>query len=76
MAKLFEENYIGNLKLKNRIVMSAMDLGFTNDGTINDKFIAFYEERARGGVGFIVIGGCFPEYRGRVWKSIIALDTD
>ena len=76
MSKLFEENYIGNLKLKNRIVMSAMDLGFTNEGTINDKFVAFYEERARGGVGLVVIGGCFPEYRGRVWKSIIALDTD
>lgn len=76
MSKLFEENFIGRLKLKNRITMSAMDLGFTSDGTINDKFIAFYEERARGGAGLIVIGGCYPEVRGRVWKSIIALDKD
>lgn len=76
MSSLFEENMIGSLVLKNRIVMSAMDLGFTSDGTINDKFIAFYEERARGGVGFVVIGGCYPEVRGRVWKSIIALDGD
>lgn len=76
MKKIFEENYIGALKLKNRLTMSAMDLGFTNDGSINDKFIEFYEERARGGVGMIVIGGCYPEYRGRVWKSIIGLDDD
>lgn len=76
MTKLFDENYVGSLKLKNRITMSAMDLGFSNDGTINDKFIDFYEERAKGGVGMIVIGGCYPEYKGRVWKSIIALDKD
>ena len=76
MSMLFEESHIGNLKLKNKIAMSAMDLGFTNDGTIDDKFMAFYEERARGGVGLIVIGGCYPEIRGRVWKSIVALDDD
>ncbi len=56
--------------------MSAMDMGFTNDGTINDKFIDFYEARAKGGAGLIVIGGCFPEMRGRVWKSIISLEND
>lgn len=76
MSKLFDENYIGVVKLKNRLTMSAMDLGFSNDGTINDQFIEFYEERARGGVAMIVIGGCYPEYRGRVWKSIIGLDND
>lgn len=76
MTKIFEDNYIGTLKLKNRLTMSAMDLGFSNDGSINEKFISFYEARARGGIGMIVIGGCYPEYRGRVWKSIIALDKD
>lgn len=76
MNKLFEEIYIGSLKLKNRIAMSAMDIGFTSDGTLNDKFIEFYKVRAQGGVGLIVIGGCYPEIRGRVWKSIIALDND
>ena len=29
--------------------MSAMDLGFTSDGTINDRIINFYIERAKGG---------------------------
>ena len=37
--------------------MSAMDLGFTSDGTINDRIINFYIERAKGGVGLIVVGG-------------------
>ncbi len=64
------------MPLKNRIIMSAMDLGFTSDGTINDRIINFYVERAKGGVGLIVVGGCYPEMNGRVWKSIIGLDSD
>ena len=56
--------------------MSAMDLGFTSDGTINDQIINFYIERAKGGVGLIVVGGCYPEMNGKVWKSIIGLDKD
>ncbi|ODS31573.1 MAG: 2,4-dieonyl-CoA reductase, FMN-linked [Candidatus Scalindua rubra] len=76
MSKLFEPVKIGNLKIKNRLAMSAMDLGFTSDGFINERFIDFYIERARGGVGLIVVGGCYPEMTGKVWKSIIGLDKN
>jgi 2,4-dienoyl-CoA reductase (NADPH2) len=76
MSKLFDKIHIGQMTLKNRIIMSAMDLGFTSDGTINDQIINFYVERAKGGVGFIVVGGCYPEMNGKVWKSIIGLDRD
>ena len=76
MSKLFAPIKIGSLEIKNRLAMSAMDLGFTSDGSINKRFIDFYLERARGGVGLIVIGGCYPEMTGKVWKSIIGLDKD
>lgn len=76
MSKLFSKINIGRMTLKNRIIMSAMDLGFTSDGTINDQIIHFYKERAKGGVGCIVVGGCYPEMNGKVWKSIIGLDRD
>ena len=76
MSKLYEPIKIGNIKVKNRLAMSAMDLGFTSDGFINERFIDFYVERARGGVGLIVVGGCYPEMNGKVWKSIIGLDKD
>lgn len=76
MSKLYEPIKIGNIKIKNRLAMSAMDLGFTSDGFINERFIDFYIERARGGVGLIVVGGCYPEIAGKVWKSIIGLDKD
>ncbi len=76
MSTLFEKTNIGQMPLKNRIIMSAMDLGFTSDGAINDRIINFYAERAKGGVGLIVVGGCYPEMNGKVWKSIIGLDND
>lgn len=76
MSKLFDTIQIGQITPKNRIMMSAMDLGFTTDGAINDRIIDFYRERAQGGVGFIVVGGCYPEMNGKVWKSIIGLDKD
>ena len=45
---------IGNLKVKNRIVMSAMGTLMSNrDGTFSEAEIAYFEERARGGTGTI-----------------------
>ncbi len=76
MKRLFEKVKIGSLELKNRIAMSAMDLGLTANGCVNDRLIDFYVERAKGGVGLIVVGGCYPELNGKVWKSIISLEND
>lgn len=76
MVGLFDPINIGTLTLKNRLVMTAMDLGYSNDGLVNDRFIDFYTERADGGTGLIVVGGCYPERNGKVWKSILGLDDD
>lgn len=52
---LFSPIRVGNVMLKNRIVMSAMDTCyFSVDGTVTPKAVAHYLERARGGVGMIV----------------------
>lgn len=37
--------------------MTAMHLNYTPAGEVTDRFIDFYRARARGGVGFIIIGG-------------------
>lgn len=56
---LFEPTKIGNIKLKNRIAMSAMGTGFANhDGTASDRIIRYYEERAKGGAGLIFTEIC------------------
>ncbi len=62
---LFSPLKIRTLELKNRIVMTAMHLGYTPEGEVTDRLVDFYEERARGGVGLIIVGGCpIDEYGG------------
>ncbi len=57
ISKLFEPIQIGPVSLDNRVVMTAMHLNYTPTGDVTDRFIDFYRARARGGVGFIIIGG-------------------
>ena len=54
--RLFEPITIRGLSIPNRIVMPSMGLGYTEDYSFNDRFRAFYRERARGGVGLMTIG--------------------
>jgi 2,4-dienoyl-CoA reductase (NADPH2) len=54
--KLFEPITINHLTIKNRIVMPAMALAYTEDYTFSSRFKAFYLERAKGGVGLMIIG--------------------
>lgn len=53
--KLFTPGKIGNVEIKNRIVMPPMMLGFGQfDGTPTETMMNYYEERAIGGAGLIV----------------------
>lgn len=56
--KLFEEVNIGLLRLKNRVVMAPMNTGGLNnsDGSLSQRAIDYYTERAKGGVGLIITG--------------------
>lgn len=56
--KLFDPINIGRLELSNRIVMPAIHLFYTPQGFVTDRLVEFYVERAAGGVGLIVVGGC------------------
>lgn len=56
--RLFQPITIGKMELRNRIVMPAMHLSYTLDGEVNDRLVDFYVERARGGAGLIIVGGC------------------
>jgi len=56
LTKLFDPIKIGKLELKNRIVMPALNTKFgTEWGAVNDRLIDYFVERAKGGVGLIVI---------------------
>ena len=52
---LFTPGRIGSLELKNRIVMTAASACLSEpDGTMTEEMLAYYERRARGGVGLII----------------------
>jgi len=65
---LFNEGKLGKMKVKNRIIMPAMGAWLASaDGEVTDHQIAYYEERARGGVGLIITEVTAVEYElGRV----------
>ena len=56
--KLFEPGRIGNVELRNRIIMPAMGNHWAEDGYIVQKQIDYYVERARGGVGLVTTEAC------------------
>jgi 2,4-dienoyl-CoA reductase (NADPH2) len=72
---LFNEIKIREVMLKNRIVMSAMNMGYSDDGTINERIINFCNQRARGGAGLIFIGGTAIN-SGTATRGLISLHDD
>ena len=54
-SKLFEPGKIGNLELKNRIVMPAMGCSLAEStGEAGQRMIRYYADRAKGGAGLII----------------------
>ena len=56
-ARLLSPGRIGGLELCNRIVLTPMGTNLeASDGTPGPRITRFYDERARGGVGLVVVG--------------------
>lgn len=56
---LFSPVHIGPVRIRNRVAMTAMGVSLAAaGGGVNDDIIAFYEARARGGVGLIISEIC------------------
>ena len=63
---LFSPGRIGPLALKNRVIMAPMTTRKADaDGFVTDAGIAYYEARARGGVGLITVEMASPERAGK-----------
>ncbi len=54
---LLEPFELGGLVLKNRIFSSSHAPGYNTDGTPNDRYVRYHEEKAKGGIGLTMIGG-------------------
>ena len=56
MNKALTECQIGSCVIKNRFVMTAVNLGWCTEGFVTSQVVKFYEERAKGEVGLIIVG--------------------
>jgi len=54
--RLFEPIRIGSLDVRNRIVLTGHGTGMGRDFRPNEQLIRYYEERAKGGAGLLMIG--------------------
>ena len=56
-ASLLQAGHIGSMELKNRIAMAPMGENFGGeDGICGERTQAYYEARAKGGTGLIIMG--------------------
>ncbi|GAA0181443.1 FAD-dependent oxidoreductase [Clostridium sediminicola] len=52
---LFTSSKINKMELKNRIIMSAMHLGYAQNKDVSKRDVEFYKARAKGGAAAIVL---------------------
>ena len=74
---LFQFGKIGRRTIKNRIVEGPMGVNMSNsDGAITDQEIAYYTERAKGGVGIIEIGAALVANEGNILTNNPRVDKE
>jgi 2,4-dienoyl-CoA reductase (NADPH2) len=74
---LFSPIRIGSMELPNRIVMAPMTVDYGNDDeTPSDRQIAYYDERAAGGVGLICLEVCSVDSVHRYQQHSLGLHSD
>jgi 2,4-dienoyl-CoA reductase-like NADH-dependent reductase (Old Yellow Enzyme family)/thioredoxin reductase len=62
--RIFEPANIGTMRLKNRIIMPPMGTNYAEaGGAVSQRMLDYYEARARGGVGLIIVEGSAPSLR-------------
>ncbi|MFW9922385.1 MAG: FAD-dependent oxidoreductase [Candidatus Thorarchaeota archaeon] len=75
--KLFEPITINGIELRNRIVMPGMETNFGNEhGELTEKNFAYYELRAKGGAGLIIIEATYFDKVGRGTLNMLSIDKD
>ncbi|WP_234970227.1 oxidoreductase [Carboxydothermus pertinax] len=75
--KLLEPIQIGPMKLRNRIVMPSMVTNFAAaDGAVTERFKAYHQTRAKGGVGLIIVEASYVHPTGKGFKNQLGIYKD
>ena len=76
-AALLAEGRIGALTVRCRVVQPAMESNLgTAEGSVTERLIAYYEARAKGGVGLIITENTSVHPSGRVTAEMLRIETD
>ena len=74
---LFSPVGIGPVTLRNRVVMAAMGMSQSDNGFVNDAVVNHYAERAKGGVGAVVVEvTCVDTPLGLNTNGMLVIDDD
>ena len=64
------------MTVSNRIVMPALNLNLADNGFITKRLIDFYAERAKGGAGMLIVGGCAVSPYASGFPLMISIESD
>ena len=76
-GKLWEPFRIGRMELKNRVVMPPMVTRYaSDDGFVTDRNKNYYEARARGGVGLVIVEATYVHRQGCAFANQLGISDD
>jgi 2,4-dienoyl-CoA reductase-like NADH-dependent reductase (Old Yellow Enzyme family)/thioredoxin reductase len=77
LGKLFSSFSIGTMEIRNRIVMPPMATHYASpEGFVTDRQIAYYVERAKGGVGYITVEHTGILQQGKASSKMLLINSD
>lgn len=75
--KLFEPFKIGPVTVPNRIIMPPMVVGYAGPrGEVTEQLLAYYEARARGGAGLIIVEASYIREDGKLVDGELGIYSD
>jgi 2,4-dienoyl-CoA reductase-like NADH-dependent reductase (Old Yellow Enzyme family)/thioredoxin reductase len=77
LSSLFEPIDVGSIRVKNRIVMPPITTNYAStSGEVSDLLVRHYVERARGGVGMIIVEACSIHKYGKAFHCQLGAFND
>ncbi len=77
LDNVFSPYTIKNVTFSNRMVVSAMVTNFCNqDGSASERYIAYHEEKAKGGFGLIITEDYAVRVQGKGFSNVAGMWSD
>ena len=77
MKYLNQPLFVKGMQLRNRLVMPPMVTNFASeDGAVTNRMIRYYSERAKGGVGLIIVEMTYPHVTGKAFPCMLGVDDE